>query len=77
MTGGVKPGELPITAAKRELLEETGYEVIESELVSLGCVYPSKQEDTGAYLFAVDVTGKVQYPIRADGSTKLGDCHFS
>ena len=55
-SGHVSPGEDPKSAAKRELLEETGY--IAEELYPLGCLAP----DTGRLLnklwcyFASDVT---------------------
>lgn len=40
--GGIDDGELPVEAAKRELLEETGYEAGETEYVAAQHVYPSK-----------------------------------
>jgi len=40
--GGVEPGESPLIAAARELLEETGYESSDIELVGQCYDYPSK-----------------------------------
>lgn len=68
ITGGVSAHESPVEAAQRELMEEAGYHVIETRLESLGCVRPSKQSDTAAHLYAVDVTHDVQQAIKGDGS---------
>lgn len=69
ITGGMdKEGESPAFTAKRELLEEGGYNVPLHKFVYLGTVKPSKQSDTIQHLFVVDITGKEQGEIVGDGT---------
>lgn len=68
ITGGVKAGETFAQTAVRELLEEAGYAVSDEALIDLGQVYPSKQEDTLAQLYSVDLTNETQAEIKGDGT---------
>lgn len=68
ITGGVDPGRTPIETARSELLEEAGYKVDISELVSLGIVKPSKAMDTVAHLFAINITGMRPEVATGDGT---------
>ncbi|HYG85175.1 MAG TPA: NUDIX hydrolase [Azospirillum sp.] len=56
--GHVNPGEDPLTAAKRELLEETGYEAAE-------------WQDLGGYTVNANQGGAVSYMFRATGCRKV------
>lgn len=56
ITGGVDKGEEPLTAAVRELKEETGYDVGPGQLTSLGTTRGAKSSDTTYHLYAIDVT---------------------
>ena len=58
--GGMDKEETPIQAAARELLEETGYESTELELIGEFYVYPSKIQHTN-------------YMIRAKNAKKITD----
>lgn len=58
--GGIEDDEMPIEAATRELLEETGYISDEMELLSTIYDYPSKIQH-------------VDYIIRAKNARKAGD----
>lgn len=68
ITGGARENETPVMTAKRELLEESGYDVNASMLVPLGNVRPSKSADTIVHLFTVDVTDLPQETPQGDGS---------
>lgn len=68
ITGGVTPDETPEAAALRELEEEAGFSVTEDALIALGTARPSKQSDTLAFLYAVDVAALQQGEARGDGS---------
>ncbi len=69
ITGGMdKEGESPAFTAKRELLEETGYDVPVEKLVYLGEVKPSKSSDKTMHLFAVNVEGYQQGEILGDNT---------
>ncbi|MFN8529248.1 MAG: NUDIX domain-containing protein [Anaerolineae bacterium] len=68
ITGGVDPGQTVRHMAVVELKEEAGYEILESALIDLGAVRPSKSADTTVYLFAIDVSGEVPGEVTGDGS---------
>jgi len=52
----------------RELLEETGYEIIHEDLISLGISYGTKSTDTRYVLYSCDLTDKEQGVAEGDGS---------
>lgn len=58
--GGMEPGEKPLDVAKRELLEETGYEAETYELVDVLYEYPSKATHR-------------MYVVRAKNARKVAD----
>jgi ADP-ribose pyrophosphatase len=64
--GGSSIGEDPLDAAKRELLEETGYET--SEIISLGRFYnmPSEVNRWVNIYFAKDIVKKSEPPLDSD-----------
>jgi ADP-ribose pyrophosphatase YjhB (NUDIX family) len=66
ITGGIDEGETPEEAARREVLEETGYKV--HNLIPLGTCRVSKCSDTTAHLFAVDLTVLEAGKAVGDGS---------
>lgn len=69
LTGMIEDGLTPFQTAKKELLEESGYDVQEEAFIDLGWVYPSKQSDNKIYLFAVDLTGlEPSKEISGDGT---------
>lgn len=68
ITGGVEAGQTYQQAAIAELLEETGYTVIERELINLEMSYASKSADTVYGLFSVDLTGKEPGEATGDGT---------
>src|SRR5690606_3338734 len=49
LTGMVEVGDTPLKTATKELKEESGFEVDESEFVDLGTVRPSKSSDSVIY----------------------------
>jgi len=58
--------------AKRELLEESGIDMIDDaeKWIFLGTIYPSKDSDKVIPIFAVDVSGKDINKPQKDGSKK-------
>ena len=68
LTGGVEKGSYPEATAVKELKEEAGYTVEESNLEYLGTTYSAKASDTIVHLFAVDVTDLVPELIKGDGT---------
>lgn len=70
LTGGIEKDEEPLTAALRELKEESGI-VCDPKIESLGTIRPSKASDSTAYLFSVDlqeVPDKDKYVGEGDGT---------
>jgi 8-oxo-dGTP pyrophosphatase MutT (NUDIX family) len=67
VTGGVEEDN-PLKTAVRELREETGYDVDESEMIALGTVIGAKSIDSIYYLYAVDLTDKEPGEVTGDGS---------
>lgn len=68
ITGGAEKGVSYTKQAVIEVREETGYDIHEAELMSLGIVRPSKQSDTVAHLYAVNMAGKTAGEITGDNS---------
>ena len=63
MAGIAEPGEEPIEAARRELLEETGYGNGEWRLNMVICANPGSQNN-------------LTYPFIADGVEKISEQHL-
>jgi ADP-ribose pyrophosphatase YjhB (NUDIX family) len=68
ITGGVDYMHTAIQTAKKELEEEAGYIVEETDLVFLGSSYGTKSSDTIYLYFTVDLTNKEGYKAKGDGS---------
>jgi 8-oxo-dGTP pyrophosphatase MutT (NUDIX family) len=68
ITGQCPPGEAPLAIAIQELYEEAGFQAEATRFEALGSVYLSKQTDTVAHLFAVDITGLPPFAAPTDGS---------
>jgi len=68
ITGGIELGEDKRSAARRELLEETGFDADSSKLKYVGYCYGSKMSDSVYHLFCVDVTGLKSKLPKGDGS---------
>ena len=68
ITGQCGPGADPLQIALLELHEEAGILSDASRLVSLGSGYLTKQADTVAHFFAIDVTDMPRGQARTDGS---------
>lgn len=60
ITGGIDSGSTPQKTAVKELEEETGYCVYQSDLIHLGKCYGTKSVSTTYHLFSVNLTGKEQ-----------------
>ena len=67
ITGGYEGGDIADDAV-REMLEETGYEITEGELIPLGESFASKSADTVYTLYSVDLTGRTPGEAIGDGS---------
>jgi 8-oxo-dGTP pyrophosphatase MutT (NUDIX family) len=67
-TGMVDPGEVPLEAACRELLEESGYRVASKHMRPLGQMRNSKATDTVIHAYAVDMRHCTQEAALGDGS---------
>lgn len=68
ITGGMEQGNSIREMAVKELLEETGYSIVDDELIPLGQLRPTKSADTVIHLFTVDLSDKKQGNILGDGS---------
>lgn len=69
VTGGIEEGEDNLEAAKRELKEESGYDVPDSDKWEFICeVNVSKLIDGKQPCFAVDITGVEQGEATKDGT---------
>lgn len=68
ITGGVDEGFTVTSSVCKELLEEAGYEVAESDLISLGTCKGTKSSCTNYHLFSVNLTGKTAILAEGDGS---------
>lgn len=66
ITGGDE-GNIPQSAI-RELKEEAGYTIDETELIDLGTCFGTKSTDTIYYLFSCDLTKKTKEIASGDGS---------
>jgi hypothetical protein len=68
ITGQCKPEADPLHIATVELLEEAGIVADLSKFVSLGSGYLTKQADTIAHFFAIDVTAMPRSQAQTNGS---------
>jgi hypothetical protein len=68
ITGQCEPDADPLHVATVELHEEAGIAANPAQFVSLGSGYLTKQADTTAYFFAIDVTNMQQGQASSDGS---------
>lgn len=68
ITGQCQPDADPLHIAAIELHEEAGIIANPSQFVSLGSGYLTKQADTVAYFFAIDVTDLPRGHAQSDGS---------
>jgi NUDIX domain-containing protein len=68
ITGQCAPGADPLHVAAKELHEEGGFVIDPARLAPLGSGYLTKQADTLAHFFSVDVTGLPRGEAPSDGS---------
>ena len=68
ITGQCEPGVDPLHRALSELREEAGIVADSARFVSLGSGYLTKQADTIAHFFAIDVTDMPHGQAQTDGS---------
>jgi hypothetical protein len=68
ITGQCEPGADPLDIAVMELHEEGGIIVAPAEFIALGTGYLTKQADTLAHFFTVDVTDLPRGTAPSDGS---------
>lgn len=79
ITGLIEPGETPAEAARRELLEETGYEIPEGEIIPMiWSGFQSKKDKDRHYIFIKRITSLPQKEITGDGTylESLGSNHW-
>ncbi len=78
ITGQCEPGADPLQIALLELHEEAGILANASRFVSLGSGYLTKQADTVAHFFAIDVTDMPRDQAQTDGSQfeRGSYCHW-
>lgn len=57
--GSMEPGMTPMEVAIKEVREEGGYEVTERDMIPLGKIFASTQNNEDIHLFACDVSNKV------------------
>jgi 8-oxo-dGTP diphosphatase len=70
--GKLENGELPEDAAKRELFEETGIEIQDSNIQKIGTLYMRKPKIDYAYhLFKITLFSKPQVRLSREHSTYL------
>ncbi len=68
ITGQCKVETDPLPVALKELYEEAGIVAHPSQLVSLGSGYLTKQADTIAHFFTINITDMVRSEAPTDGS---------
>jgi 8-oxo-dGTP pyrophosphatase MutT (NUDIX family) len=68
ITGQCEVGDDPLHVALKELYEEAGILSTPSQLVSLGSGYLTKQADTIAHFFAINITDMPRSKAPTDGS---------
>jgi hypothetical protein len=68
ITGQCEAEADPLHIALKELYEEAGVVATPSQLVSLGSGYLTKQADTIAYFFTIDITDMPRSKAPTDGS---------
>jgi 8-oxo-dGTP pyrophosphatase MutT (NUDIX family) len=74
ITGGMdKEGESPAFTARRELIEEAGYEAPVENFVYLGTVRPSKSSDNTTHLFGINLDKPAVKEVEATGDGTLGE----
>lgn len=75
LSGTVEEGDSAEETAVREVMEESGYEISEDDLVDLGIVCPSKSMYSRVHLYAADLTGKEKKDAKGDGSKYEDEAH--
>lgn len=68
ITGQCEVGNDPVQVALQEIYEEAGIVATPAQLIALGSGYLSKQTDTLAHFFAIDVTHMPRRKALTDGS---------
>lgn len=72
ITGGMdKEGESPVFTARRELIEEAGYEAPIENFIYLGTVRSSKASDNTTHLFGIDIDSEGVKEVEAIGDGTL------